>query len=578
MAALQYNARGPHRQDPVDLMHVPLRPGAWLFIAAAFSVLWFAGLDARRLHHPDEGRYAEIAREMHASGDWVTPRLDGVRYFEKPPLQYWLTAAAYAAFGVREWTTRLPVAFFGWLAVLAIAVAGTRIAGPATGLYAAAILGSSVWHAGIGHFVSLDAVLSGCLALALAAFLVAQSHATDPSARRRWMLAAWAAIGAAVLAKGPVGAVIPAGALVVYTALGGDVRVWRRLSLLPGIVVATLIAAPGFVAVSMRNPEFAHFFFVHEHLERFLTTEHQREGAWWYFLPLLALGLLPWTALLVVPARASAAGAPVVVEGFRWQRFCVAWALFVLVFFSASGSKLPSYILPMFPALALLLGARVAGASERAWAVLVRILAVACLVLAVAAWLGYDRLAARLASDRTPVALYEALGYGVKAGLTVMAVGALAAWLLDRRPLLHRRTLAVLAIALSAEAGLLLAFWANGGLDPSRSTADLVAATRRDATFDPSAPFFQVQLYDQTLPWYLGRTTPVVDYRDELGPGLDAEPDKGIAGTPDWIRRWQEVPQGYALMAPDTVARLVADGVPMRVVARTARYVVVARR
>src|SRR4051812_46084478 len=172
--SLEYNARGPLSRGIVDPMHVPLRPGAWLFIAAAFSVLWFAGLDARRLHHPDEGRYAEIAREMQADGDWVTPRLDGLRYYEKPPLQYWLTAAAYTAFGVDEWTARLPVALFGWLAVLAIAWAGTRIAGPAAGLYAAAILGSSIWHAGIGHFVSLDAVLSGCLALALAAFLVAQ--------------------------------------------------------------------------------------------------------------------------------------------------------------------------------------------------------------------------------------------------------------------------------------------------------------------------------------------------------------------------------------------------------------------
>jgi 4-amino-4-deoxy-L-arabinose transferase-like glycosyltransferase len=560
-------------------MHVPIRPGAWLLIAVAFSVLWFSGLDARRLHHPDEGRYAEIAREMHATGDWVTPRLDGVRYFEKPPLQYWMTAAAYAAFGVREWTTRLPGAVFGWLAVLAVGLAGARVAGALTGLCAAALLGSCVWHAGISHFVSLDAVLSGCLAIALSAFLVAQAGVPDDArARRGWMIVAWAAIAAAVLAKGPIGAVIPAGALVVYTAISGDLRVWRRLALVPGVAVAALIAVPWFVAVSTRNAGFAQFFFVHEHVERFLTTEHQREGAWWYFLPLLALGLLPWTALVLLRARAPADFAPRGAAAFRWRRFCVAWSLFVLVFFSASGSKLPSYILPMFPALALLLGARTAALSDRAWGLFVAALALTSAALAVAAWMGFDVVAARLATERTPRALYDALGPGVKAGLVVMAVGALAAWALARRALLHRRALSVLAVALAAEAALMLGFWSNGGLDPSRSTADLVAATRRDPTFDGTAPFYQVQLYDQTLPWYLGRTTPVVDYRDELALGLDAEPAKGIATTEDWIHRWQDAPQAYALMAPDTTATLGSRGVPLRVVARSPRYVVVARR
>jgi len=380
-----------------------------------------------------------------------------------------------------------------------------------------------------------------------------------------------------VLAKGPIGAVIPAGALVVYTVISGDLGVWRRLALLPGLAVAALIAVPWFVAVSMRNPGFAHFFFVHEHIDRFLTNEHQREGAWWYFLPLLAIGLLPWTALLALRAPAQADAVPRVASPFRWRRFCVAWSLFVLVFFSASGSKLPSYILPMFPPLALLLGARVVALSDRAWGRFAAALALASAALAVAAWAGFDVLAARLATERTPRALYDALGPGVKGGLAVMAIGAVAAWALARRPLLHRRALSVLSVALAAEAGLMLAFWSNGGLDPSRSTADLVAAARRDPAFDATAPFYQVQLYDQTLPWYLGRTTPVVDYRDELGPGLDAEPGKGIATTEDWIHRWQDASQSYALMAPDTATTLAGRGVPLRVVARNPRYVVVAR-
>ena len=123
---------------------------------------------------------------------------------------------------------------------------------------------------------------------------------------------------------------------------------------------------------------------------------------------------------------------------------------------------------------------------------------------------------------------------------------------------------------------LALGFWANDGLSGSRSTADLVARLR-SASYDARAPFFQVGLYDQTLPWYLRRTTIVVDYRDELALGLDAEPDKGIADTRTWIARWRTLDQGYALMTPETYDRLRRDGVPMRLAARNARYVIVAR-
>ncbi len=560
-------------------MHAPLRPTAWLVIAGTFTVLWFAGLDARRLHHPDEGRYAEIAREMQASGDWVTPRLDGLRYFEKPPLQYWLTAAAYAAFGRDEWTARLPVAAFGWLAVLAVGYAGTRVAGASAGLFAAAILASTVWHTGVSRFLSLDGMLSGALAVALAAFLIAQAGTRSHAAQRGWMLGAWVAIAAAVLTKGPIGFAIPAGALALYTVATRDLAVWRRLNLVAGLALAGAIIVPWFVVVSLRNPGFAEFFFVHEHVARFLTTAHQRDGAWWYFLPLLVLGLLPWTALLAWTPSAWARGPEPTPAGFAWVKFCLAWALFVLVFFSASGSKLPAYILPMFPALALVLGWQVTRLSSIAWRRLVAALALASLACTLGAWLGYDALAARLASDRTPVALYTAFGTGVKVGMGLIATGALAAWLLGQRALVHGRALAVLAIALSTLAGLTLALSANRGLDPSRSTAALVAAVRADApTFAAGAPFYQVRLYDQTLPWYLGRTTTVVDWRDELGPGLDAEPGAGIASTAEWIGRWRQDAQGYALMTPDTEAALARDGVPMRRVAANARYVVMARR
>jgi len=552
--------------------------GVWLPAGVLLALLWFAPLDGRRLHHPDEGRYAEIAREMLVSGDWVTPRLNGLKYFEKPPLQYWLTAASYAAFGVHDWSARLPAALFGWLAVIAVGYAGYRIADATTGLYAAATLAASVWQIGISHYLSLDAVLSGWLALALAAFVIAQSGTRSAADRRRWMLGAWIAIAGAVLTKGPVGLVIPGAALVVYSLATRDYAIWRRVHLLPGVCLALALCLPWFVAVSARNPEFARFFFIHEHVERFLTTEHRREGAWWYFIPLLVLGLLPWTGLLV-GVRSAWRDAPRAENGFSWPRFCLAWAAFVFVFFSASGSKLPSYILPLFPALALVIGRMLARMSQRLWRWLLASLAIGTAVLAAGLWTTFDRIAPRLASDRTPVELYVAFGRPLQIGVTLLAAACIAACVLERRSIVRGRPLAIILVTLGMNVALALGFWANDGLSASRSTADLVAGLEQSGgtPYDASAPFFQVGLYDQTLPWYLRRTTTVVDYRDELDLGLDAEPDKGIPDTRAWIARWRSLDKGYALMSPETYERLAREGVPMRVAARNARYVVVAR-
>jgi 4-amino-4-deoxy-L-arabinose transferase-like glycosyltransferase len=572
-------ARRDSGAAPSRLQNAAPSSRAWLLAAVLLTLLWFAALDMRKLHHPDEGRYAEIAREMLQSGDWVTPRLDGLKYFEKPPLQYWLAAGAFAIFGVHDWSARLPSALFGWLAVIAVGYAGARIADVTTGLFAAGALAACVWQIGIAHFLTLDAMLSGWLALALAAFLVAQSAATTLASRRRWMLGAWVAVAGAVLTKGPIGLVIPAGALALHSLAARDWAVWRRLAWLPGIAVVLLLCAPWFVAVSSRNPEFARFFFIHEHVERFLTTEHRREGAWWYFVPLLIVGLLPWTGLLLkMPAawRDATRG----VNGFAWVRFCLAWALFVFLFFSVSGSKLPSYILPLFPALALVIGWVLARMSSAWWRWLLGSIAVGSSVAAVGLWLGFDRLAQRLATDRTPAEVYVSFGQSLKAGTTLFAIAAVASCLAERRGTVAARGLAIVLLALGMNLAMQLGFWANDGLSPSRSTAGLVTALEAapGTPYDARAPFFQVRLYDQTLPWYLRRTTTVVDYRDELALGLDAEPGKGIADTHTWIARWNSLPQAYALMTPETYEELRRDGVPMRIAARSARYVIAARQ
>ncbi len=247
----------------------------WALLAAV-ALLWFVNLDARRLLHPDEGRYAEIAREMAATGDWVTPRVNELKYFEKPPFQYWVTAAAYRAFGVNEWTARLWPALAGFLAVVSIGCAGYALGGAALGAYAGLALAATFMHAAISQIVTLDAGLSSFLALGFAGLVIAQRPETAAGARRTWMWVAWAALAGATLSKGLIGVVLPGGALVVYTALTRDFALWRRLHLASGLALYLALTAPWFVAVARANDEFLRFFFVHEHFERFLTTGHER--------------------------------------------------------------------------------------------------------------------------------------------------------------------------------------------------------------------------------------------------------------------------------------------------------------
>src|SRR5216684_1321231 len=200
-----------------------------LALLAAFTFAWFCNLGYRHLVKPDEGRYAEIPREMVVSGDWLTPRLNGYKYFEKPALQYWFTAAAFTVFGQNEWAARLWPGLTGFLSVLLVFWAGNRLFGPPVGLYGAAVAASSAIYASAGHLLSLDMALCVFLSASVFAFAVAQRDPADEAERRRWMLIAWAAAALAVLSKGLVGIVLPTGAVALYVLIERDWKLLGRL-------------------------------------------------------------------------------------------------------------------------------------------------------------------------------------------------------------------------------------------------------------------------------------------------------------------------------------------------------------
>lgn len=530
---------------------------------ALLGVIWFASIGIRSLISPDEGRYATLSLGMLQSGDWITPRLNGLLYFEKPVLQYWLGALAFKLFGISEFSARLWPATAGFLTVLATGFTASRLWGREAGLVALAICASMTWILGNSFYLTLDAGLTLWLTLALCAMLLAHRDHLGAGARRNWVLLAWAAMALAVLTKGLVGVLIPGATLVLLCLWQRDWAWWRGMHWLWGTLLFLAIAAPWFVAVSSRNPAFAEFFFVHEHFARFLSTVHRREGAWWYYVPLLLAGTMPWTFLLAALVVKRRPAAPL---DTQW-RVLVLWSGFVFVFFSLSGSKLPSYILPMFPALALLAGMRLRELSPNAmrWHLLVPVVIWVLAVLA-------TTQAHRFGSSHSPMAVIEPMAHAVRAGAGVFLVGAALAWVLLRR---GRLVSAVQCVALAQVLAMTLVFVSHNGFGQLKSAVGIAKAL--DTYLDARTPVFALRSYDQTLPFYLRRDIVLVNYVDEFELGQSIEPGKSLASVDDFTRAWAGLGKGAAYMTPATYEELRQRALPMRVVYSDPRRLVVVK-
>ena len=536
--------------------------GWWLILIAAL-LIWCANLDYRKLALSDEGRYSEIPRYMAQSGDWVTPRLNGIKYFEKPALQYWTTAAAYKVFGEHEWTARIWPAVTGFAGLLLIFFAGARLYGVAAGFYAALVLGSSLLYAGMAHILTLDMGLAFFMALAMVGVLLGLDPRGSPRSQKRWMQVAAAACALAVLSKGLVGIVLPGAVVVLYMLVKRDFGLLRRLHLFSGGLIFCAVSAPWFVAVSLANPEFPHFFFIHEHFQRYTSTVHQRYQPWYYFIPILLLGILPWIVTLFDSLFAAAKRERV--REFDATLFLLIWAGFIFVFFSVSGSKLPSYILPIFPALALLMGARLAEIRGRTLAL--QLLPIALLA---AAGLYATQFTERLASAAIPAELYRAQMPWLYMAAATLLAGMLAAITLGWRGKTHA------AIVISAFTGLAttqLAVTSEDALSPAHSTYHLVKKLPPDLT--PATPFYSIGSYEQTLPFYLKRTLTLVEYQDEMAFGLEHEPQHWIPTIKAFEPIWNAQPYALAVMGPDMYEQLQKANLPMLLIARDTERVFV---
>lgn len=487
---------------------------ALLALIAFFSGLLFLELPGSALTEPDEARYAEIPREMMAAHDYVTPRLNGTKYYEKPPLLYWANAASFALLGQTPFAARLAsrLAALGTAALIAWSLGGEW------GLWAALILLSAPLSFVLGRYNVTDGVLTFGMTLTL----VSIRSFLKRRERGEGAMLALAMIGLgsalAVLAKGLVGIVLPGLVFLLWVGIVGEWRRLRELLLSPAPVVFFAVAAPWFVLMERANPGFSQVFFIREHFQRFATNEAKREGPIYYFVLAFIGGFLPWTLSFGAWLASARVRTRDALRERRDELLFALWFLVILLFFSMSKSKLLPYILPGIPAGAALTARAIVGGTMR-----IRIAFIAYGALISVALIG---------------GLFWAIGWGkfgdligptAFVGVVLMTgVTCTALWFVGRHP--------VRAIALAATAwGMLYLGCALAlpGLSHELGTEDLARA----AEAVPGATVVAYRNYPQGFAWTLRRPIAVADFSGELATD-GVRPVDMFWSHEDFWRRW----------------------------------------
>ena len=346
-----------------------IEPAAVLLLLLVCYLQFFYRLGGLGLVGPDEPRYAQVAREMAASGDFVTPRLHGEPWFEKPILYYWMAAWAFTALGVSELAARLPSAVAGLLGVVAVFLVGSHWISRRCGMAAGLILASSPVYLSLARAASTDMLLASTLTMGLACIYFAWFGRTgnaDNKLSTACIYGTYVFVALALLAKGPVAAVLAGFSVVLF---GLTTRRWDLLRQLlrPGAILSGLaVALPWYWLCYRANGwSFIQEFVINHNLARFFTNRYQHPQPVWFYIPIVFAGLLPWIFQVLPPAWHWLRSVWLEPQNDRESALFWAWAVFPLVFFSLSRSKLPGYVLPMFPPLALL----AAKAWDKLWSI-----------------------------------------------------------------------------------------------------------------------------------------------------------------------------------------------------------------
>jgi 4-amino-4-deoxy-L-arabinose transferase-like glycosyltransferase len=342
----------------------------WILLLAvpAFFFLWkLAGVG---LIGADEPRYAQVAREMLARHDWITPTLGGIPWLEKPPLYYWQAMIAFRFFGVSDWAARLPSVLDAFLMVLAVYWFLRRLRSGSE-LDGALVIATSAGILGFAHAASTDMPLTATFCIAMLAW-----YAWFESGDKKYLLGFYGCLGLASLAKGPVAPFLAAAVILIFAALQRSAKIALKTLWVPGLLLGCVIALPWYCLVQLRNPQFFHEFIVEHNLARFGSNLYHHPEPFWYYIPVTLLGWVPWSiiAIAVLLAALRQLRNPV---ADTLRSFLLIWIGVVVMFFSLSQSKLPGYVLPAIPAGAILTTSFICAQSSGKSSTLLRFLVAA---------------------------------------------------------------------------------------------------------------------------------------------------------------------------------------------------------
>lgn len=333
-----------------------MTPSHWItdiILLSLFILLFYlCWLGHYPLFTPDEGRYSEVAREMIATGDYITPRVNGVAFLDKPVLYYWLQAAAIHLFGIKEWALRLFPALFGVLGCITTYLAGRQLFDRRTGIISAIILATTPLYFVGTHYANLDlevAVLISCSLL----FFIMGAQSNNRS-RHYCLLSAYIFAALAFLTKGLIGIAFPVMIIGSWITLRWRLDLLTKVHLIKGCILFLIIVTPWYILAQQANPDFLHFFFITQQVSRFLSTAtFNNPTPFWFYLPIVLIGFFPWSIFLFPSIRMTIRN---IKQVHPVSLYLLLWVGIVFVFFSIPHSKTITYILPIFPALALLVG------------------------------------------------------------------------------------------------------------------------------------------------------------------------------------------------------------------------------
>ena len=536
----------------------------FLLLTIAISILFGATLGRYPLAAPDGARYAEIPREMVVTGDYITPHLNGVKYFEKPPLFYWLQAASIKVFGVTDFAVSLVNALLALGCCLLIYLAGRKIYDRLSGIIASLIFATSSLVFALTRIVTLDVALTFFITGSLCSFILATQL---PLGRKRslylWAMYVFAAL--AVMTKGLVGIIFPGTIVLLWTIFFSEWRSIKTYHLISGSLIFLLITLPWHILVQMKNPEFFHFYFIEQHFLRYLTSYAGRSQKWWFYPVLLLAGLYPWTVFLPQAIFHNLPKHFKNRQQYKPAVFLLLWAIVVYLFYSFSHSKLIPYILPVFPPLAILTGKYLA-----------------------TYWQSNHRS--------------TNLGFNSIFILNfIMGIGAISAiFVLNfKEQTITPQNLAIIALCLFATAIFSLIMYRRCGLSSGvialmlgtsvmwiylspvipiaskHSIKPLITVLQQQ--LKPEDEVISYQAYYQDLPFYLQRRITVAEYANELTFGMQHQDTKNwMINTKDFWDRWNSNKRVYLITHEDCYDNLQAQTTTkMHVVAKHLNNVLV---